>query len=215
MEPEFDLPLEESALFFLCFRGLGKSKHPAISSEARWHVLHNIQSKRRYVLGECVEDLWIAITAALTHFPQLTGHLGYLGISFSGGIGIMALAWDQRCRRIHVNVPTFGNQPLRMTLPTVGSAWSVQQFLKKCPKAMEVQRYYDAALAARYMRVPVHCACALFDPMVAPAGQFSIFNALPGEKELFVLTAGHYAHASQEQEKIELWRKINNFFRDL
>jgi cephalosporin-C deacetylase len=97
----------------------------------------------------------------------------------------------------------------------VGSAASVQQFAKRCPKLQEVQPYYDAAIAARHIRVPVHCACALFDPTVAPAGQFAIYNAIQAPKSLFVLTAGHHSYPGMESEQAELQQECHNFFRDL
>ena len=214
-QPDFDLPLEEAALFFPCARGLGRSLLPRVSAEPYWHVLHHIEDKERYVLGGCVEDLWMAVTAALEHVPQATGHVGYLGISFGGGVGVMAAAWEERLQRAHVNVPSFGNQPLRMKLSTVGSAASVQRFIRRKPEAMEVLRYYDAAIAARYVRMPFHCACAVFDPAVAPAGQFAIYNALPGDKQLFVLHAGHHECPGMASQQEGLRQEVHAFFRDL
>ncbi len=213
--PDFDLPLEGAALFFPCARGLGRSAQAPISSEPYWHVLHNLQSRDTYVLGGCVEDVWLAVTAALEHFPHLAGHLGYLGISFGGGVGVMAGAWEERLQRLHVNVPSFGNQPLRMKLATVGSAASVQLHLRRFPERLEVLRYFDAALAARHTRIPVHCACALFDPAVAPAGQFAIYNALAGPRQLFVLSAGHHEHSGSAAEEAALKQEVHAFFRDL
>lgn len=213
--PDFDLEFPDSALFFPCFRGLGRSWHPHISDEPRWHVLHDIQNRDRYVIAGCVEDLWCGVTSVLRLFPGLAGHVGYLGISFGGGVGALAIPWDDRIRRAHLNVPTFGNHPLRLQLATTGSAASIQHFVGKCPEAPSVLRYYDAAVAARHITIPVHCACALFDPAVAPAGQFAIFNALAGPKELFLLTAGHHMYPAQEEEVRELRRKIYNFFADI
>ncbi len=215
MAPDYDLPYEDAVLAFPCARGLGKSRHPAISGESRWHVLHNIHSRDDYVLGGCVDDTWLAISALLSHFPEFEGRVGYSGSSFGGGVGALALASDPRVARAHLHVPTFGNQPLRLKLPSVGSAASVQAFLPKCPSLGEVLAYYDAAVAARRVRIPVHCACATFDPAVAPAGQFAIYNALAGPKELFVLSAGHHAHPGLKDEESQLRRELNNFFRDL
>jgi cephalosporin-C deacetylase len=61
----------------------------------------------------------------------------------------------------------------------------------------------------------VHCACAKFDPSVAPAGQFAVYNAIPGQKRLFALTAGHHSHSEQVREERELLREIDEFFRDM
>ncbi len=213
--PDFDLPLEDSALFFPCARGIGRSAMPSISSEPYWHVLHDIQDRDRYVLGGCVEDVWLAITAMLEHLPELAGHVGYLGISFGGGIGVMAAAWEERLQRLHVNVPSFGHQPLRRQLATVGSGAAVQIYLRRKPESLEVLRYFDAALAARHTHIPVHCACALFDPAVAPAGQFAIYNALAGPKQLFVLSAGHHDHPGMLAEEAAMKQEIHAFFKEL
>jgi len=214
--PDFHLPFKDAALLFPCFRGLSLSSCKGISADPYWHVLHNIDQPDRYILGGCVEDVWLAVSALLTLFPRLSGHLGYLGISFAGGIGALALAWDGRIARGHLNVPTFGQQPLRLRLPTQGSAHSVQQYYRSHKKqTLQVLRYFDAALAAKYIAQPMHCACALFDPCVAPPGQFAIYNALPANKQLFVLEAGHYGYPNQAQQEQRLLEELNHFFAPL
>nr|WP_256200088.1 acetylxylan esterase [Verrucomicrobium spinosum] len=212
-EPDYELPVDDAVIFFPCARGLGRSWHPSISDQPHWHVLHEIENRSRYVLGGCVDDLWLAVSAMLALFPQVAGRIGYMGISFGGGVGTMAVAWEDRVQRAHYNVPTFGNQPLRMKLATIGSAASVQQHVKRRPETMDVLRYFDASVAARHVKVPVHAACAVFDPAVAPAGQFSIFNALPGVKQLFVLEAGHHPHPGQAEEDARLRRELHIFLR--
>jgi cephalosporin-C deacetylase len=167
-------------------------------------------------LGGCVEDVWTGVSALLNLFPHLTGRLGYLGISFAGGIGALALAYEKRVTRAHLNVPTFGNQPLRLRLSSQGSANSLQQHYRNFKKqTLRVLRYYDAAIAAKRIKMPIHCACAKFDPCVAPPGQFAIYNALTGEKELFVLEAGHYNYLTQAQQELELIKELDVFFAPL
>jgi cephalosporin-C deacetylase len=58
----------------------------------------------------------------------------------------------------------------------------------------------------------MHVAAALFDPAVAPPGQFAIYNALPGPKELFVLTAGHFDHPASAMENRSLLSELKVFF---
>jgi cephalosporin-C deacetylase len=215
-EPDYHLPFKDAALLFPCFRGLALSAQPSISSEPNWHVLHDINQKDRYVLGGCVEDVWLAVSAMLALFPGTAGHLGYLGISFGGGIGALALAWESRITKGHLNMPTFGHQSLRLRLATNGSAHSVQQYCRTHKKqTLKVLRYYDAALAAKRISIPIHCACAKFDPCVAPPGQFAIYNALPGEKQLFILDAGHHNYPNQAQQEYELINELDAFFSPL
>lgn len=70
----------------------------------------------------------------------------------------------------------------------------MQAFARRHVHVVETLAYYDAAVAARYIRQPMHLAAARFDPAVAPPGQFAVYNGLPGPKELFVLNAGHFEH---------------------
>lgn len=214
--PDFHLPFTDAALLFPCFRGLGRSANPSISSASCWHVLHDVDKTNRYILGSCVEDVWLGVSALLQLFPHLAGHLGYLGISFSGGIGALALPWEQRIARGHLNIPSFGHNPIRLRLPTRGSAHSLQKFYKYHKKQLlTTLRYYDAALAAKRITMPIHCACALFDPFVAPPSQFAIYNALANTKQLFTLIAGHYSYPEQQQQEQALIAELDAFFAPL
>jgi cephalosporin-C deacetylase len=210
--PDLDFTFEDSVIVFPCSRGLGRSSDTQISADSRWHVLHDIHSRDNYIIGKCVEDLWTCVTAILELFPDVEGHIGYLGTSFGGGIGAMALPWDKRIQRANLIVPTFGNQPLRLRLPTTGSAASLQAFYANNPATSGVLAYYDAAVAARHIQVPILCACAAFDPVVAPPGQFAILNSIPSNKEVFVLTAGHHPCRAEIIESQELLQKIHHFF---
>ncbi|MES2920790.1 MAG: acetylxylan esterase [Verrucomicrobiota bacterium] len=215
-EPDFYWSFENTALLFPCSRGLGRSPHPPVSANPLWHVLHDIQDRDRYVHGGCVEDVWLGVSAALGLFPQAAGRVGLIGTSFGGGIGALALAGDRRIARAHFNVPSFGNHPLRLALETTGSGASVRAMHRRYPKTVEYTlSYHDAAVAARWIGVPVHFACALFDPMVAPPGQFAIYNAVPGEKALFTLRAGHFEYPGQAAEERALLQEVHQFFAPL
>jgi len=208
--------LEKTALLFPCTRGIGLSPHSSISAQPAWHVLHDIQDPDLYVHGGCVEDVWLAVTAGILLFPEVKDRIGLLGVSFGGGIGAMALGFDSRISRAHFNVPSFGNNTLRLSLETLGSGAAVKVMHRRKPEIVErTLAYFDAATTAKRIRVPVHCACALFDPMVAPPGQFAIYNAISSEKKLFVLTAGHFEYPEQLGENASLLQDLNQFFDKL
>jgi len=213
--PDFHLPVSETVLLFPCFRGLSRSRRPDLPDNPALHVLNGIDTPERYILGGCVEDLWLGVSALLELYPQIEGHVGYMGTSFGGGIGALALAWDRRVQRGHLNVPTFGNQPLRLTLPTVGSGEALRGYAREHRNVMVTLRYYDAALAARHITSPVHLAAALFDPAVAPPGQFSIYNALRCPKRLFVLAAGHFDYPGRMEQETRLLEDLRDFFAPL
>lgn len=214
--PHYDFRPPNTAILFPCARGIAKSKHDVISPNPMWHVLHDIQDKEKYVHGGCVEDIWVGVTVAQELFPSVAHRIGFMGISFGGGIGAMALAFEERVLRAHLNVPSFGNQPLRMSLQTTGSGAAVQAMLKRKPDFLHsTLAYYDAAIAAKRILMPMHCACALFDPMVAPPGQFAVYNAIPSDKSLFILRAGHHEYPEQNRETEQLSQELNEFFASL
>lgn len=210
--PDLDLPFGDAAMLFPCFRGLSRSRTENIPENPQQHVLCGIEDRDRYVLGGCVDDLWLAVSALRELFPEVGDRIGYLGISFGGGIGALALPWDDRIRRAHLNVPSFGHQPLRLRLPTTGSGEAIQRYHANHRHVMETLAYYDAASAAECTRIPVHVAAALFDPVVAPPGQFAIYNALAGPKELFVLDAGHFEYSAKCEQTRALSADIARFF---
>ncbi len=159
--------------------------------------------------------MWLAVSSLLALFPHTAGRLAYLGISFGGGIGALALPWDNRIRYAHFNVPSFGHHPLRMQLPTWGSAAAVQNYQREHGNVLATLSYYDAAVAAQGLRVPVHVAAALSDPVVAPPGQFCIYNALPGKKKLFILEKGHSDYPGQANQEKALLLELQEFFSEL
>ena len=147
--PDYHLPFKDAVLFFPCLRGLGKSVTEPYSEDPQWHVLHDIDKKDNYIMRGCVEDVWQCVDAMIRLFPQLENHIGYLGESFGGGIGALALPWDDRIKKGHLCVPTFGNHPLRVSLPCTGSGASITNFYKEHGDSLyETLNYYDAAIAA-------------------------------------------------------------------
>ena len=204
-EPDFHLPFRRAALIFPCARGISRSAGAGIPGNPDDHVLHGIERRETYVQGGCAADtVWCAASALLELFPMAARRLDYLGISFGGGIGALALPWDERFHRAHLNVPSFGHHPLRLALPGVGSGEAVRRYQQRTGRAWATLCSFDAAVAARYLRIPVHVAAARFDPAVPPPGQFAIYNALAGERELFVLQAGHFDHGGLAAEEARL-----------
>ena len=210
--PDLALPRTDAAYLIPSLRGLGRSVHPPISANPAFHVLHDLHRRDRYVLGGCVEDVWGAVSALEALRPHLAGRLGYVGHSFGGGIGALALAWEPRLSLAHLDVPSFGHHPLRLRLPTTGAAAAVQAFAKRHGDVTDTLAFYDCSVAARHIRQPMHVAAALFDPVVAPPGQFAIYNALPGTKTLFVRTAGHFTFEASAAEDRTLQSDVEGFF---
>lgn len=215
--PDLDIPVENTAILFPCFRGLSRSSCYAIPNAPGGHVLHDIDDPDCYILGGCVEDLWLAVSTLTALHPEIEGHVGYMGSSFGGGIGALAIPPDSRIARGHLIVPTFGNIPLWETLPTIGSGYAVQVFLKAHDEVRASLAYFDAAIAASRIDVPMLMAVARFDPAVAPPCQFTIANALKpsARHETVILDAGHFEYSGMEEQHALLAGKVRRFFAEL
>ena len=173
---------------------------------------NEIDNPERYILGGCVEDLWLAVSALTALYPGLDGRIGYIGVSFGGGVGALAMAFDKRIDRGHLVVPTFGNMPLWLTLPTVGSAPFRAKLSQAHGDVLETLSLFDAATAATRIAVPMLMAVARFDPAVAPPCQFSVANALSTSNlhETVILDAGHFEYSGMRAQHTLLQRKSDN-----
>ncbi len=211
--PDFDLPGPPAAALQFCARGFDRSARPDLPNDSARHVTHGIESRDSYIIRGCVADVWLAASALLTWMPQLADNLHYHGGSFGGGLGALALPWDHRFRKAHLAVPTFGNQPLRVTLPCVGSGHWVTRHWRDHPDVLGVLVYFDAATAARFTQIPVHVCVARFDPAVPPPGQCAVYNGLAGPKAIVWRDAAHmngYPGLAEDDRRVA--QSANAFF---
>jgi cephalosporin-C deacetylase len=207
--------LARTAVIWPCLRGLGElSRSARFPDTADEHVLVGIESRDEYIHGGCVDDTWCAITALRGLVPGAAARTDLIGGSFGGGIGIMATAWDPRIVSAVVDVPSFGNHPVRVTIECEGSGEAVRRRWLADPSVLDVLAYYDSANCAQFVDVPVLVAPALRDPAVPPPGQWSVYDALPGRRELFTLTAGHVAYPEEAAEHATLDAATLRFLAD-
>ena len=175
-------------------------------------MIHGIEAAETYILRPCVASLWSAASVLLALYPRIGAELYFSGGSFGGGLGALALPWDGRFKKGNLGVPTFGQHPIRLQCHCTGSGESVRAYHREHPAVVEVLAYYDAAVAAGFARSPAFFAPALFDPAVPPPGQFAVHNAWAGEKELFVLAAGHFEYEGQAAEERVRREALRAFF---
>ena len=193
-------------------RGLGASQCKDIPWLPEKHVLHGIASRETYILRGVIADEWMAVRVLLDMFPDCASNLNYIGGSMGGGMGALLLPWEKRFRSAVLHVPTFGCVA-RYDYQTSGTGEHCRQYLEAHPEAMEVLKYFDGSISAKYITIPVCCTPALFDPCVAPVGQFSIVNAIAEEyKTLLVRDTGHFAMTEKDkkvEEQLKVWCKEN------
>ena len=194
-----------AAVLLVCAPGFNRSARTDLPSQADVHVVHGIGHRDTYLIRFCVASLWSAGSVLRELHPNLPLH--FVGGSFGGGLGALAMPWDVRFSAGFLEVPTFGHHPLRLQCQCVGSGESVRRWRTDHPEVLEVLRYYDAAVAAAHIAVPVVCAPALFDPAVPPPGQWAVANALP-KGEIVPVTAGHFDHPANVQDAIAVHRRV-------
>ncbi|MFA9479576.1 acetylxylan esterase [Phycisphaerales bacterium AB-hyl4] len=201
-KPDLNVPGPPAAVLFPCIRGFHRSAKPDLPSTAARHVIHGIKSRETYLHRGSVADVWAAASALVELYPGAADCLDFIGGSFCGGIGALALPWDDRFRRAALRVPSFGNHPLRVTLPCRGSGEAVRAYIRhhSADAVLDVLAYFDAAVAARWLEKPTLCQCALFDPKVPPPGQFAVYNCLAGARSMLVRKAGHFDYPEQAEE---------------
>ncbi|HMO27327.1 MAG TPA: acetylxylan esterase [Tepidisphaeraceae bacterium] len=213
--PEVGANIDGVAMLKLCCRGFHLSTQPDLPvNDSSKHVIHGIESRETYVHLGNAADIWAAVKVMRERFPEHAGQLDYSGGSFGGGIGALAMPWDARVRRVVLDVPSFGNHPLRLRLQCTGSGEAVRQ-LHQQRDVLPVLRYFDAAVAARFMRQPTLVGCALFDPAVPPPGQFSVYNALTCRKQLIVRPGGHWEYPSLPREVVRFDRAAREWLDSL
>lgn len=182
--PTFERVPHDAAVIFPVARGLGALNTgvgaPDTSSR---HVLHGIEAVETYAVGRSAVDLWHAATALLDLLAQRDAALGglplyFVGTSFGGGIGALAVPWDDRFVGATLEVPTFGQHDLRLKMPCTGSGEAVRHHVADHPEAREVLAFHDASVAATHLRVPTRVECAAWDTHVPPPGQFAVANGV-------------------------------------
>lgn len=199
----------DTAILWPVARGLPtQSLMAALPSEPRDHVLVGIESPESYILGGCTEDIWCAANALTSLVGEVP--LGYIGTSFGGGQGALALPWDDRFVAGALEVPSFGQYDIRLRTPCMGSGEPVRLHVQDHPEAREVLRFFDASSAALLLRIPMIVAGALTDPAVPPAGQWAVRNAI-AHAEDFILTAGHMPYRGEGRES-RRWRGRQRHF---
>lgn len=209
--PTFERVPRDAAVIFPVARGLGAlNRGVGAPDTSSAHVLHGIEAVDTYAVGRSAVDLWHAASALLDVLARRDPALAdlplyYVGTSFGGGIGALALPWDDRFVGATLEVPTFGQHDLRLRMPCLGSGEAVRHHVADHPEAREVLAFHDASVAATHLRIPVRVECALWDTSVPPPGQFAVANGVaraPGATlDLTVLTAGHAGYPGQAREQ--------------
>jgi cephalosporin-C deacetylase len=213
---DFDLPVEETAILFPCFRGMSKSAHPPIPPDA---------PAMCFTTSTSPTTTSSAAASRICGLPSRRCWRSIPGLPAPSAIS----AWQLRRRHRRAGDPL--RSPHRSRSPDRAHLRRPQKLadaadrrqrrfrpdLREDPSRTRARepRLFDAAIAATRITVPMLVAPALFDPAVAPPCQFAVANALPASKynEIFILDAGHFDYPGMTEQNFALRQKVRGFFK--
>jgi cephalosporin-C deacetylase len=178
-------------------RGFGRSD-AAVPARSRWgYVLTGIESPETSVLRGAVCDYLRTMEIARDLFKgRTTRHLTH-GLSFAGGIALMAEALGGLSNLLVLGVPTFGWAEGRYFLVKSGSGAEIARYLEARPEHAEdvmlVLRYFDAMNFAGLVSCDTLLGLGLHDPVVPAETVYSIANHLSAPVEIMEFPVSHTA----------------------
>lgn len=195
-------------------RGFGRSRS-VIPEHSKWgYVLTGIESPEQSVLRGAVCDY---IQAARVAQKICAGKVSFLvlqGMSFAGGLALMAEYVLQAADLLAVGVPTFGWAEGRKLFAQSGSGQEINHFLATHPEyeedTMLVLRYFDTVNFADHIHCPTLVGAGVVDPVVPAYTVYAIANHLSGPHEIMEFPVSH-TDLPEEQH----WEKFEEYWIQL
>ncbi len=184
-------------------RGFGMSRD-ALPNPSRWgYVLTGIESPEMSVIRLAVCDyLQAARVGRLLHGDRLTRCV-FEGVSFAGGLALMAQAVGGESDLLAIGVPTFGWAEGRNLFVKSGSGAEISRYLAQRPDhvedAMVVLRYFDAVNFADRVSCPVLLALGLEDDVVPAKTVYGIANHFNVPCEIMEFPVSHSGGPEEAQ----------------
>jgi cephalosporin-C deacetylase len=185
-------------------RGWGRSR-AALPSRSRWGwVLTGIESPERHVLRGAVCDYLRAVRVGRELLGTAVTRTVLHGLSFAGGLALMAEALAGVADLLAVAVPSFGWVEGRRLFATSGSAGEVNRYLERRPghaaeDLMVVLRYFDPVNFAGLVRCPTLVGVGLVDEVVPAPTVLAIAAHLRGPHELMRFPVSHAGSAEERR----------------
>jgi cephalosporin-C deacetylase len=194
-------------------RGHGRSTSALANRSRHGYVLTGVQSPETSVLRGAVCDYIRAVEVAqylqaLDQPDNIGAQLTLHGVSFAGGLALMAEALTQTANVLAIGVPTFGWVTGRHFYASAGSGGEVRNYLAAHPEfthdASLVLSYFDAMNFAGQVRCPTLVGLGLIDDVVPAKTVFAIANHLGGPHKVMQFPISHSEHPDEA-----LWQKFD------
>ena len=180
-------------------RGFGRSAAavPGVCPDG-W-ILTGVESAQDSVLRGAVCDYVRAVDIARSLVEGQVGVVSRVvahGVSFAGGLALMAQAHRPAADLLALGVPTFGWFAGRRLLRPGGSAAEMNAFLDMGSPEVEARvtaamAYFDTVNCADLVRAAAVLGVGCLDPVVPPETVFAAVNHLRVDHELWELPVSH------------------------
>ncbi len=190
------------------FRGFGRSEH--LDMALGGYILTGISSAHTSILRGAAMDLAQALrTARLLLGSRLKSTTLY-GVSFGGGMALMAGALDQDVDFMVVGQPTLGWHSERLRLSSAGSSAEINRYLSCKPRerdaVMQTLEYFDTMHFAARVSTPMMIGIGLDDDVVPSRSVMAVSNHVASpDLELRILPVSH-----SDDPRESLWARFDD-----
>lgn len=190
-------------------RGFGMSADSIQERSRSGYVLTGIQSPETSILRGAVCDYARAIQVARSLSAESTTRLVAHGISFAGGLALMAETLLKVLDVLVVGVPTFGWADGRHFYVKAGSGAEISAYIERRPQVAEdialVLRYFDSMSHAPDVTCPTLVGLGREDDVVPAKTVYPIANHLAGPHEIMEFPISH----SDDPDE-QLWQAFDD-----
>ena len=212
--PRWDWARQGLNVLGVDIRGFGISTD-ALPQPSRWgYVLTGIESPETSVIRLAVCDYMQAARVGRMLTTGRCNRTVFEGVSFAGGLALMAQAVTGHADLLAIGVPTFGWAEGRNLFVKSGSGAEISQYLARRPDHVEdtmvVLRYFDAVNFADRVSCPTVLALGLEDEVVPAKTVYGIANHLTAPYELMEFPVSH-----TDRPEEALWRRFESYWLQL
>lgn len=166
---------------------------------SRGYFGQGIGSPETWIFREMLQSCIIATRVLQAQLEVDENRLAAMGMSQGGGLAIWLGAWSPVIKVVCADMPFLGDiqntvraQVHRYPLKEVTDAMTELPLGEA--RVMNTLSYFDTASQASRCQKPTHVSLGLKDPACRPPTVRTIYEALPGPKELKVYDWGHDWH---------------------
>lgn len=213
-EPRWDWAARGFNVIGVDIRGFGLSA-AALPKPSRWgYVLTGIDAPETSALRLAVCDYMQAVRVGAQLCQGRISRTVLHGVSFAGGLALMAESVLQTTDLLAVGVPTFGWAEGRNFFVKSGSGAEISAYIDKMPDFAEdvmlVLSYFDTASFADRVRCPTLVGLGLHDEVVPAKTVYAVANHLTGPHEIMEFPISHSDHPDEQ-----LWSRFEDAWAQL